>query len=95
MKQDARRSRWGSSRRSSTDDVIRRMTAPPRNDGPRRAVLQVFMNRNDKLTDDAMVYIAGIEREARASALEYAAECFGKTTAIHLSAMARRIREQK
>lgn len=53
------------------------------------------MNRNDSLTDNAMAYLAGIEREAMALALEYAGECFGKTTAMHLSAMARRIREHK
>lgn len=92
MKQGATRSRWGSSRRSSTDDVVRKMTTPPRKDGPRRAALQIFMNRNDKLTDDAMAYVAGIEREAMASALEYAAEVVGKTTAVRLTDMARRIR---
>lgn len=76
----------------STDEVIRRMTAPLRNDGPRRAALQIFMNRNDELTDNAMTYIAGIEREAKASALEYAAETVGKTTAKHLIVMANRVR---
>lgn len=83
-------------RGNSTGDVIRRMITSPRAHlDARRAALQVFMNRNDKLTDDAMKYIAGIENEARAAALEHAAELFGKTTAMHLISMARQIREQK
>jgi len=79
---------------ATSTGVVRRLTTKPAHTTQgRRAVLQLFMNRNDTLTDDAMLWVSQIERNAQAEALEYAAELFGKTTAARLIGLAARIRE--